>query len=56
MKDESTRNIDIWNQVNLFLPFVSNYREDEVELQFLWNIWLLLATKIGYFKSFTLYF
>ena len=56
MKGESTRNIDILNQVNLFLPLSLLFKVDKVELQFLWNIWLLLATKIGSFKSFTCYF
>ena len=52
MKGESTWDIDIWNQVNIYLPFVSTFQEDKVELQCLWNIWSLLATKIGYITSY----
>ena len=48
MKGESTQDIDIWNQVNIVLP-LSLLFKDKVELQFPWNIWFLLATKIGYF-------
>ena len=52
MKGESTWDIDIWNQINIFLKFGSTFKEDKVELQFLWNIWLLLATKISYFTCY----
>ena len=48
MKGKSTRDIDIKNQINIFLPFVSTFKEDKVDLQILWSIWLLIATYIGY--------
>ena len=49
VKGESTQDIDILNQVKIFLPFVSTFKEGKVKLQFLWNIWLL---KISYFTCY----
>ena len=32
------------------------FKVNKVELEFLWNIWLLLVTKFGHIKSFACYF